>query len=226
MIITIDGPSGSGKTTLALMVAQHLHFFCMNSGYLYRGLAYVLKTYYSYDLAKIESPDLADIAAIFSSGNFRYEYDQGLVKIYWIDNITPYLKDPEISKFAATIARHDGARQLLRQYERSLVDGKDTVIEGRACGSAVYPHADIKFYVDASPQLRASRLQLDQLKRGKVLNINEALTQIKMRDDMDKTRAVEPLAIPEGAVVLDSTKTNADELLQQALNVIGKFLKK
>lgn len=225
MIITLDGPSGSGKTTLALMIAKHLNFFCMNSGYLYRGLVYVLKTYYAYDMLKMQTPDLADVAAIFGSGNFRYEYDQGLTKVYWIDNITPFLKDPEISKMAAIIARHDGARAILRQYERSFVAGKDTVIEGRACGSVVYPEADIKFYIDASPQLRASRLQRDQLMRGKSLTDHEALTQIHVRDEMDKTRLVEPLQIPDGAITLDSTNVSADELLQQALNVIRKVLK-
>lgn len=225
MIITLDGPSGSGKTTLALMIARHLNFFCMNSGYLYRGLAYVLKTYYGYDLTKMSTPDLTDVTAIFGSGNFRYEYDQGLTKIFWIDDITMFLKDPEISKMAATIARHDGAREILRQYERSLVGDKDTVVEGRACGSVVYPDADIKFYIDASQKLRASRLQRDQLKRGKILTINQALTQIQMRDDMDKTRSVEPLMIPDGAIVLDSTDLSADDLLQQALSEIGKVLK-
>lgn len=225
MIITIDGPSGSGKTTLALKIATHLHFFCMNSGYLYRGVAYVLKTYYGYDMISIATPDAAQITAILGSGNFRYEYDQGLTKVFWIDDITQFLKDPDISRMAAAMARDDRARHIIRQYEQSLVDDKDAVVEGRSCGSVSYPHADIKFYVDASPKLRASRLQRDQLMRGKILNINEALTQITMRDSMDQDRLVEPLMIPAGAIILDSTESTADELFKKALGEIEKVIK-
>ena len=74
MIITIDGPSGSGKSTLAVMLAKYLNFSCLNSGYLYRGLTYVLKTYYGYDENKLKNPYMADVQAFFQSGNFVYEY--------------------------------------------------------------------------------------------------------------------------------------------------------
>jgi CMP/dCMP kinase len=226
LIITVDGPSGSGKTTLALMIAQHFNFFCLNSGYLYRGLAYVLKNVYGYDQDKMKNPDIQDINAILQSGNFRYEYALGLTKIYWVDEITMFLKDPEISKLSAFIAQQNEVRLLLREYENGLVSGKDIVIEGRACGSVVYPHADIKFYITASPEIRAFRLQRDQLKRGKLLTLPEAMSQINVRDEMDKNRPVEPLAYPQGAIVLDSSKLTANELLQQALREIEMQLHK
>jgi len=224
MIITIDGPSGSGKTTLAIKIAKHLNFFCLNSGYLYRGLAYVLKTAYGYNAQTIQNPDINHVTAIFQSDLFRYVYEAGLVKIYWGVEITMFLKDPEISKFAAIVGQNSEARLVLRQYEKSLVVGKDCVIEGRACGSVIYPEADIKFYITSTQEIRALRLQQDQLKRGKVLSLSEALGQIKMRDDMDMSRLIEPLVCPEGATILDSTVATTDELLKIALHVIKQKL--
>lgn len=224
MIITIDGPSGSGKTTLAINIAKHLNFFCLNSGYLYRGLAYVLKTAYGYTFETIANPDIKDVEAIFSSELFRYVYDQGLVKMYWGVDITVFLKDPEISKLAAMVGQNLQVRSVLRRYEKSLVLGKDCIIEGRACGSVIYPQADVKFYITATQEIRAQRLLHDQLKRGVVLSQSEALHQIKVRDDMDMSRTVEPLVRPDDAIVLDSSVLTIDELLTMALVVIRKKL--
>jgi len=224
MIITIDGPSGSGKTTLAIKIAKHLNFFCLNSGYLYRGLAYVLKTVYGYNAQTIQHPDINHVVAIFHSDQFRYVYESGIVKIYWGVEITMFLKDPEISKFAATVGQDSATRLVLRQYEKFLVVGKDCVIEGRACGSVIYPEADIKFYITATQEIRALRLQQDQLKRGKTLSLIEALGQIKTRDDMDMGRLIEPLVCPEGATILDSTAATTDDLLKIALDVIRQSL--
>lgn len=220
MLITLDGPGGSGKTTLALMIAKHLNFFCLNSGYLYRGLAYVLKTVYGYNDTTIQSVAVDDVEAIFNSPHFRYVYESGVVSMYWDVNITSFLKDVEISKLAAIIAKQEGVRNILRRYEKSLVQGIDAVIEGRACGSVVYPHADIKFYVTASQDVRAARLQQDQLKRGKNISISQALHQVQVRDEMDMNRLIEPLICPEGAIVLDSSVATVQELLKIALHAI------
>lgn len=226
MIITIDGPSGSGKTTLALSVARALHFFCMNSGYLYRGLGYILINYYQYDDVKFERINIADVQAIFESGQFRYEYDGYNTKIFWADHdITMFLKSPRISHVAGILGSHLQARSIIRQYEQALVLTRDSVVEGRACGSVIYPQAEIKFYVNADQQVRAHRLVQDQRKRGVVLAQDEALRQIQERDMLDQSRKIEPLMIPNGAIVLDSTDTTADQLEQKALEKIKDFFK-
>lgn len=225
MLITIDGPSGSGKTTLAIMIAKNLHFFCFSSGYVYRALAYVLQSFYGYDDAKIQNLNIQDVQAILSSNNFRYDYQYGVAKVYWIDDITSFLKDLEISKLAAVLAQHEAIRLLVREYEKSIISNKDTVIEGRACGSVVYPHADLKFYIEAPVDVRAKRLVQDQFKRGKIITFEEAVMQVKMRDEMDKNREVEPLQIPKGAIMLDSGKYTAEELLQIILDEVKQYFK-
>ncbi len=225
MLITIDGPSGSGKTTLAILIAKELHFFCFSSGYLYRALAYILKNFYSYDEEKIKNLDPEDVRAILANNNFRYEYQYGIAKIYWIDDITSFLKDIEISKLAAIIARNKDVRILVRAYEKNLISQKDTVIEGRACGSVVYPNADLKFYLHAPTDMRAKRLMTDQMKRGNNITFQEALKQVEVRDEMDKNREVEPLQIPQGAIILDSGQHSSEELLKIVLNEVKKIIR-
>lgn len=220
MIITIDGPSGAGKSTLALKIAKYLHFSYLNTGYFYRSLAYVLKNFYGYDQRRMQSPDIVDLQAIFSSDNLKYEYQNGLAKMFWIDEITLFLKDPEISHLAAFLGQNDTVRAFVHQAERAFVQGHDSVVEGRACGSVIFPQAEVKFFLTASVQVRAERLQKDQAKRGNILSLAEALDHINMRDKMDLSRPMEPLIKPVGAIELDSTQTNADELLKICLKVI------
>jgi cytidylate kinase len=226
MIITIDGPSGSGKTTLAILVAKKLNFFCFSSGYVYRALAYILKNFYSYNEETIKNLEIKDVQAILANNNFRYEYQHGLAKVYWIDDITSFLKDTEISALAAIIAKDKDVRILVREYEKNLISQKDAVVEGRACGSVVYPHADLKFYLQAPTDIRAKRLMADQIKRGNDITFQEAVKQVEVRDQMDKNREVDPLQIPKDAIMLDSSKYTSDELLQIVLDEAKKIIKK
>lgn len=226
MIITIDGPSGSGKSTLAVMLAKYLNFSCLNSGYLYRGLAYVLQNFYGYDLAKMQNPDIADVQAILRSGNFVYVYESGLAKVYWAQvDITIHLKNPEISKFAACLAQHEQVHEVVNNFAFNFVKDHDVVVEGRACGSVLFPQAEVKFYLVASQQVRALRLHKDQIKRGNLLLVQEALEQIRLRDIMDMQRPIEPLVKPEGAFELDSSVDAPEQVLQKALDVVRDVMK-
>lgn len=223
MLITLDGPAGSGKTTLAMQLAQRMNFFCLNSGFLYRALAYVLQKEYGYTLDTIQNLDIAIVAKIFHSGQLCYQYDQGQAIILWQKvNITYHLKDDLISKMTALLAQNDQARQFIRAYEKSLTEGRDVVVEGRACGSVVYPHADVKFYVTASIDVRAKRFVADQAKRGVTFNFEQAFEKVHARDLMDSLRAVEPLTCPHDAIILDSTDVSAQQLLDRAIEIICK----
>lgn len=227
MIITIDGPSGSGKSTLALNLAHKLHFFCLNSGYIYRGIAYILKSFYQYDQLSIQHVNALEVQDFLHGGKFQYSYENDVAKIYWADiNITPFLKAIDISEFAAILAQQESIRLQVRTFERSLAKNRDIVIEGRSCGSVVFPHAEIKFFLDASLSIRSRRLQADQQKIGKFISMDEAFNQVEQRDRMDRLRDVEPLIVPIGAIMLDSSINNAQEITEQALEIIRNYLKK
>ncbi len=225
MIITIDGPSGSGKSTLAVKIAKHIHFMYLNSGYLYRGLTYVLVNFYGYDEERLKHIDEHDVQAILSDKNFEYGYQDGLARMYWIDDITYQLKDSEISRLSAYAAQDPFVRMMMHEFIIDLVKDHDVVIEGRACGSVLFPQAEVKFYLTATEQVRALRLQKDQMKRGNLMIMQEALAHILMRDKMDKERSIEPLVQPEGSILLDSSLKNPEELLQESLEYIKKEFK-
>lgn len=225
MIITIDGPSGSGKTTLALMIAKHLNFMCFSSGYVYRGLAYVLKNFYNYNTERMKKPDQKDINAIFQSGTLRYDYQHGLIKIFWVDDITFNLKQVEYSTYASLLAQHEVVRNAVKEYEKKFLAGKDVVIEGRACGSA-WHSAEVKFYLDASIDVRAARFQQDQMKRGNIVMLYEAKRLVEARDQIDKNRTLDPLIVPDGAIVLDSSTQEVEKMLEEALHHIKMVLDK
>lgn len=226
MIITIDGPAGSGKSTLSTMLAKHLGFFCLNSGYLYRGVGYILITHYGYDKDKLSSPDSNDVKAIFESGDFKYRYEHGLVKVYFKENITQFLKQVEVSKAAARIAQHDSVRQLIRAYKRQLVEGKDSVAEGRVCGAVVFPDADLKLFVTADPKIRAERMIKEQAYYGTEVSYEQALQLIVKRDHTDMTRAVDPLVQPKDAVVLDTSHLSKEDMLKKVVLLVQERMKK
>lgn len=226
MIITIDGPSGSGKSTLALGLAKQLNFFCLNSGYLYRGITYVLKAFYAYDESMLQDPNMKDVEDCLFSGKFQYAYVDGRAYIYWNgQDVTLHLKDPEISQLSAYLAQHAGVRAQIRKFERTFISGHNLIVEGRACGSVVFPQAELKFYLTAIPEIRAARLMRDQAVRGKILTMQQALDQILMRDRMDRERDVEPLTKPEGAIELDSSIDAQEALLKKAVEHVYDKIK-
>ncbi len=225
MIITIDGPAGGGKSTLSVMLAKELCFFCLNSGYLYRGMAYVLQTYYGYDEQKLKEPLMTDMKACIDSGELRYEYENGLAKIYFKDDITQFLKRIEVAKAAAILAQSPAARQVIREYKRALVLDKDTVIEGRVCGSVVFPQADVKFFVTASSEVRAQRVLRQQAHRGVILSFDEALESVVSRDKTDMSQTFDPRVKPKGSIEIDTSDLSKEQMLQKALNHVKEALK-
>ena len=226
MIVTIDGPSGSGKSTLSVLLAKELCFFCLNSGYLYRGVAYVLKTFYSYKDEMFYNPNLVDINVCFDSGKLRYDYIEGLSHVFWgNDDITQFLKQVEITKAASVLAQCDGVRKVIVKYEHFLIKDKDVVIEGRACGSVQFPNADVKFYITASSDIRANREMMDLVKRGSKITKEQVLSNIIARDKLDKERQSDPLIIPTGAIILDTSNLNQSQMLEKAINIVRKIMK-
>lgn len=227
MIITIDGPAGSGKSTLSIALAKKLNFFCLNGGYLYRGLAYVLKTFYKYSDEKLQNPNLQDVHIVFDSGLFRYDYLDGFTLLFFQNHdITPLLKKVEIGKAAAIIAQNEAVRKIIRGYERAIVQGRDAVVEGRAYGSSTFFDADVKLYVTASLDVRAQRAIEDQAYRGNTLTPTQALDHIVSRDAVDMNRKHDPLIIPIGAILLDTSNLSQQEVVDKAVGFINEEIKK
>jgi cytidylate kinase len=224
MIITLDGPSASGKSTIAQLLARDLSIMYLNTGLLYRAFAYCLVHECSYNTAMLAAPASNDIAFVVGSSFIRYDYDaqQGALLYYNNVNIAAELKKAEIDQWASIVSAHSGVREALLSMQRDLGVQRDLVVEGRDCGTVVFPHADHKFFITASLEARARRWQADQQARKKSISFKDAYASLHERDVRDSTRAVAPLIIPADAHTIDTTGMDASEVVALIKSHISK----
>jgi CMP/dCMP kinase len=224
MVITIDGPAGSGKSTVAQTLAQKLGFYYINTGLLYRALAFLLLKREGYSEQDLAHPRTEDLKRYLELVHFSYHYSStGHVTITFEElNITPFLKDEEIDRGASVISVNPIVRKALHDMQHRIKEKHDVVIEGRDTGSSVFPHAEYKFFLTASLQERARRWQQMQEKRGHTLTLPQAEESLKERDRRDKERAVAPLIVPEGAIEIDSTNMSIEQVVQEMMKHIQR----
>lgn len=247
MIITIDGPVASGKSSIAALISQKLGCEHLNSGFLYRGIAYVLLNKSGYtlnSLSNIKGIKNSDIDALLSNHNFIYYYKNGMPGVIY-DNvdITQFLKSDEIDQAASIVSANPYVRLRLLDFQREYAKNKSVVIDGRDAGSVVFPNADFKIYLTASPEVRAHRwLQHanslagssfdsapgyaeastdGQDDRTSNFTLQEALREVNMRDQRDMTRNIAPLVIPDGAIVIDNSNLDLNQTLDKILGILS-----
>jgi len=214
MIITLDGPCGSGKSTLAQLLAQRLGFFYINSGYLYRSVAYILVTDFGYDHEKLQSPHVDHISMILDEDHFVYQYVDGIARVFFKKNeITHHLKSTTVSDHASLISSHAHVRQLIVAVQKRFGTLHNLITDGRDGGTEIYPHAEFKFYVIADDAIRAQRLQNDYTRTGKEIAFQEALYMTQMRDLRDMNRLISPLKKADDAIVIDTSLQSVHDTL-------------
>ncbi|OGB83025.1 cytidylate kinase [candidate division TM6 bacterium RIFCSPHIGHO2_12_FULL_32_22] len=211
MIITIDGPSASGKSSLAKLIAQKLGLIHLNSGLLFRAVAYILITYFGYSEETLIYVTKKDIDKIFSH-DFEYVSDNGKGRIIY-DNrdLTPFLKSKQIDQGASLVSTVPYVRETLLQFQRDFAKTNFLVADGRDLGSVVFPNANFKIYLTASSEVRAERWRQAQLEKGKKYTQEQALEEITVRDNRDQARSIAPLVIPKDAIVIDNSNMSLEE---------------
>ena len=211
-IIAIDGPSGAGKGTVARAVAAALGFRHIDTGAMYRAIAW--KALHEGLDPSIEEP----IAALGERAVFDLE--GGKVRIDGHD-VAAAIRTPEIDKAAAAVARHPAVRRTLVERQRAFGAGGRIVMEGRDIGTVVFPDADVKVYLDATPEERARRRAADPAHASsKGAQLSEVATALAERDRSDSTRAASPLSIAADAVVIDTTGLPAAEVIARVLALV------
>ena len=211
MVITIDGPAGTGKSTVAQALAQRLGFDFLDTGAMYRavGLEALRRN------ANLEDPRELTFIARHVRIDFDWSKHPPVVKLN-DDVVGHLLRGGEATRAASYVAVVPAIRELLvAQQQRIGRERRNLVTEGRDQGTVVFPDAQFKFYLDASPQERARRRAQQLRARGEIVDFNEILGQIVSRDARDKNRAVGPLAVPPDADVIDTTGMSEQQVVDR-----------
>lgn len=216
MIITMDGPAGSGKSTAARELAKSLGIAFLDTGATYRAATYK---------AMSEGVDMADEAALVESARGAViELDprpDGVRVLLDGQDVSTEIRSAEVTDHSGHIALSPAVRDVLVDLQRRIgASLGDFVAEGRDQGSVVFPHADLKFYLDASPDVRARRRTDEMHQRGEQADFDEVRRAILERDERDSTRPVAPLVRPEGAVVIDTSAMTIEQVVAELLRIV------
>ncbi len=214
LLITIDGPAGAGKTTVSKALAHRLEYTYIDTGALYRAVAYEAK------LNGLEAHDDEALEKLCSGLEIAFvRGDQGLRLICNQVDITDRIRTPEITMLASAISARPVVRRFLFGLQRKMGKDKGVVFEGRDMGTVVFPKADVKFYLNASTRMRALRRYNELLPKSKI-TLEEVEKDLKQRDQNDSTRDLAPLKPAEDAVRIDSTDMSIQEVVDQMIACI------
>jgi cytidylate kinase len=207
MLITIDGPAGAGKTTVSRILAQRLGFRYVDTGALYRGIALAAQE------AHIDMADDNGLACMLKQLTIGFVVQDGDTRLMLNGrDITEDIRSPEVTMAASAVSARPVVRKYLLDVQHELGIEKQAVFEGRDMGTVVFPDADLKFYLDASVNVRALR-RFNELNGKSRQSIKEVEDDIRRRDKNDSTRTVAPLRVAEDAIVVDATHLPVEQVV-------------
>jgi cytidylate kinase len=211
LVIAIDGPSGAGKGTVARAIATALGYRHVDSGAMYRAVGYAALQ------NGVPFENEQAIAAL--AARLRIDLSPAGVKVDGVD-VTRAIRTPQIDRAATAVARLPDVRAVLVERQRHEGAGGRIVMEGRDIGTVVFPDADVKIYLDASPEERARRRANDPAHSGGPAAVAEVATALTARDEIDRTRTASPLYAAPDAIVVDTTGKSVDDVVREVLGVV------
>ena len=210
LTIAIDGPSGAGKSTVAKALAKKLGYTYIDTGAMYRAVALKARE------KGIRTDEETSLNTLASSLRISFLSDPSDTRVFCDgEDVTEAIRSPEMGVLASDISRKRGVREALVQRQREMGEGGGAVMEGRDIGTVVFPHAEVKFYLDALPEERARRRFRELTGKGLKVGFQEILQEVVTRDQNDMSRDVSPLRKADDAVLIDSTHRSVDEVVEE-----------
>ena len=210
-VVTIDGPAGAGKSTVARRLAERLGYRFVPSGAIYRAIAW-----------RVDGGVTVERALAGTEIEFRGRPAEQRILVNGED-VTEALRAPQMSGLTSALSQRPDVRAFADALQRRLAAAGPVVVEGRDAGTVVFPHAECKFYLDASLGVRAARRLADRRARGETSGLEEVRQALAERDLADRTRTVAPLQRVEDAVYIDSSEMTIDEVIEQMVKEVDRI---
>lgn len=212
--VAIDGPSAAGKSTIAKMVAKKENFIYIDTGAMYRCVAYYCLT------QKIDLNDEKAVEQAIEHIQIRLTPDN---KVYLNDeDVSNQIRQDQVSLGASCVSKYQAVRSFLVDEQRKMAKAGNVILDGRDIGTVVLPNADLKIYQIASVETRAKRRYLENLERGLDADLETIKKEIEQRDYQDMHRAISPLKKADDAIELDTSNMTLEEVVDQVLTLINK----
>jgi cytidylate kinase len=219
-VIAIDGPAGAGKSTIAKMAAKKLNYIYIDTGAMYRGVAWLV-------LQKYQVPiNTAQVLSVIEDINIRLAYDDNGNMLIFVNeqDVSTEIRTPEVTALVSQVAAISEVRQKMVELQRKMAQDGSVLMDGRDIGTCVLPNADLKIYLTASADERANRRAKEMREKGYDVDVEEikAYCQKEVEtlwDEADMQREVSPLKKADDAILLDTTKMTIDEVLQEIIRL-------
>ena len=216
--IAIDGPAGAGKSTIAKRLAKELGYYYVDTGAIYRTVAYFL------DLLGISPKDVDNVNRYIDELTIGIEYDEDGLQHMIMNgmDVTGDIRTQDISQKASLISAQPVVREMLLDMQRDVARQHNVVMDGRDIGTVVLPEADVKIFLTATPEVRAQRRTDELMAKGQKADFNKILAEIKQRDHQDTHRDIAPLKMSRDSVKVDSSELTIDQVVETIRKVVAE----
>ena len=214
--IAIDGPAGAGKSTIAKRLAKELGYYYVDTGAIYRTVAYFL------DLLGVSPKDVDGVERYIDELTINIEYDED-GKQHMLMNgmdVTDEIRTQDISQKASLVSAHAIVREMLLDMQRDVAKAHNVIMDGRDIGTVVLPKADVKIFLTATAEVRAKRRYDELIAKGQDVNLEQVLKDIQQRDYQDTHREIAPLKMARDSIKLDTSELDIEGVLEAMQTII------
>ena len=214
--IAIDGPAGAGKSTIAKRLAKELGYYYVDTGAIYRTVAYFM------DLLGISPKDADGVSRYIDELTIDIYYDENGLQHMLMNgmDVTHEIRTPDISQKASLVSDQPVVREMLLDMQRDVARENNVIMDGRDIGTVVLPQADVKIFLTASAEVRAQRRHAELVAKGGKDTFEQVLADIQRRDHQDSTRAIAPLKAAKDAVTVDTSVMDIDEVVASIRHIV------